>query len=90
MILQRRLVASASSPAAIRCWRDERARKREDLLVATEKKLAAIAARVHRAKKPLRGKDKIALAIGRVIDKYKMAKHLSHLPHEAGETNSGR
>src|SRR6202043_410266 len=43
--------------------------------VATEKKLAAIAARVHRAKKPLRGKDKIALAIGRVIDKYKMAKH---------------
>src|ERR1700731_2232215 len=54
---------------------DERARKREDLLVATEKKLAAIAARVHRAKKPLRGKGKIALAIGRVIDKYKMAKH---------------
>ena len=54
---------------------DERARKREDLLVATEKKLAAIAARVHRAKKPLRGKDKIALAIGRVIGKYKMAKH---------------
>jgi hypothetical protein len=47
---------------------DQRARKREDLLVATEKKLAAIAARVHRAKKPLRGKDKIALAIGRVID----------------------
>jgi hypothetical protein len=54
---------------------DERARKREDLLVATEKKLAAIAARVHRAKKPLRGKDQIALAIGRVVDKYKMAKH---------------
>jgi len=54
---------------------DERARKREDLLVATEKKLATIAVRVHRAKKPLRGKDKIALAIGRVIDKYKMAKH---------------
>ena len=54
---------------------DERARKREDLLVATEKKLAAIATRVHRAKKPLCGKDKIALAIGRVIDKYKMAKH---------------
>ena len=54
---------------------DERARKREDLLAATEKKLAAIAARVHRAKKPLHGKDKIALAIGRVIDKYKMAKH---------------
>jgi hypothetical protein len=54
---------------------DERARKRQDLLAATEKKLAAIAARVHRAKRALRGKDKIALAIGRVIDRYKMAKH---------------
>src|SRR5262249_60286345 len=65
----------ASVPCRTPLLADERARKREDLLVATEKKLAAIAARVHRAKKPLRGKDKIALAIGRVVDKYKMAKH---------------
>jgi Transposase DDE domain len=54
---------------------EERARKRGELLAATEKKLAAIAVRVQRAKKPLRGKDKIALAVGRVIDHYKMAKH---------------
>ena len=54
---------------------DERARKREDLLAATEKKLAAIAARVHRAKKPLRGKDQIGLKVGAVVNRYKMAKH---------------
>jgi transposase len=56
---------------------EERKRKRGELIDATEKKLAAIAARVGNAKKPLRGKDKIALAIGRVIDRYKMAKHFT-------------
>src|SRR6516165_6427994 len=53
----------------------ERARKRNALLDATEKKLDAIAASVRRARKPLRGTDKIALAVGRVIDHYNMAKH---------------
>jgi transposase len=56
---------------------EERARKRGELLAATEKKLAAIAASAQRARKPLRGKDKIALAVGRVIDHYKMAKHFT-------------
>ena len=56
---------------------EERARKRGELLDATEKKLTAIAASVQRARKPLRGKDKIALAVGRVIDHYKMAKHFT-------------
>ena len=56
---------------------DERARKRGELLDATEKKLIAIQVRVRRAKKPLRGKDKIALAAGAVIDRYKMAKHFA-------------
>jgi hypothetical protein len=55
----------------------ERARKRGELLDATEKKLTAITARVRRAKQPLRGKDKIALAVGAVIDHYKMAKHFT-------------
>jgi Transposase DDE domain len=54
---------------------EERARKRGELIEATEKKLTAIGASVQRARKPLRGKDKIALAVGRVIDHYKMAKH---------------
>ena len=56
---------------------EERARKRGELLAATEKKLDAIAARVRRAKRPLRGKDMIGLAVGRVIDHYKMAKHFT-------------
>jgi len=53
----------------------ERARKREDLLAATEKDLAAIAAAVTRARQPLRGKDKIALKAGGVLGRRKMAKH---------------
>jgi Transposase DDE domain len=54
---------------------DERARKRADLIAATERDLLAIQTRVRRDKRPLRGKDKIALAVGAVIDHYKMAKH---------------
>jgi len=56
---------------------EERARKRGELFDATEKKLDTIAANVRRAKKLLRGRDKIALAVGRVIDHYKMAKHFT-------------
>jgi hypothetical protein len=51
----------------------ERARKREDLLRATQAKLAPIQARVRDGK--LRGKDKIGLAVGKVIDRHKVAKH---------------
>jgi hypothetical protein len=56
---------------------EERVRKRGELLDATEEKLDAIAASVRRVRKPLRGTDKIALAVGRVIDHYKMAKHFT-------------
>jgi hypothetical protein len=54
---------------------DERARKRRELLDATERKLLDIQARVRRDKKPLRGKDKIGLAVGTDLNHYKMAKH---------------
>jgi len=54
---------------------EERTRKRQALLEATEKKLLHIQARVRRAKRALRGKDKIALAVGAVINHYKMSKH---------------
>jgi hypothetical protein len=50
-----------------------RARKREDLLAATEKLLAPIAARVVAGK--LAGADAIGLAVGKVIGKYKTGKH---------------
>jgi transposase len=53
----------------------ERSRKRQELLSATEQELAKIAAATSRAKRPLRGKDKIALRVGRVLGRYKMAKH---------------
>jgi transposase len=54
---------------------DERTRKRTELLAATEKELAKIAAATGRAHRPLRGKDKIALRVGTVRNHYKMAKH---------------
>jgi hypothetical protein len=53
----------------------QRARKRQDLLAATEKQLAPIAEATRRARRPLRGQDKIALRVGKVINHYKMAKH---------------
>ena len=58
----------------------ERARKREDLLAATEKDLAVIAAAVRRARKPLRG---VALKVGAVVNRRKMAKHFDLVIGEA-------
>jgi hypothetical protein len=54
---------------------DQRRRKREELLVATEKRLQAIAAEVARRKRRLLSKDQIGVKVGRVIDRHKMAKH---------------
>jgi DDE family transposase len=52
-----------------------RAAKREDPLKATERDLAPIHGAVHRARNPLRGKTAIALKVGAVLDRHKMAKH---------------
>ena len=51
----------------------ERARKRLDLLAATEAKLAPLIARVAAGR--LGGAARIGLAVGRVIDRHKVAKH---------------
>jgi Transposase DDE domain len=51
----------------------ERARKRQDLLAATEKELAHIAERV--AKGTLSGADKIGIEVGKVSGKFKVGKH---------------
>jgi hypothetical protein len=56
---------------------EQRTRKRGELLAATEKELTPIAAATCRATRPLRGKDKIALRVGKVINHYKMAKHFT-------------
>jgi hypothetical protein len=55
----------------------ERARKREDLLAATERDLARIAAAVARKREPLRGTAEIGLEVGAVLNKHKMAKHFT-------------
>jgi hypothetical protein len=52
---------------------DERARKRDELVQATEKELDKIAARVDSGK--VRSADAIGIAIGKVINKHKVAKH---------------
>ena len=53
----------------------ERARKRGELLDATEAELAKVGERTRRERRPLRGKDAIALAAGKVTGKRKVGKH---------------
>jgi hypothetical protein len=55
---------------------DERTRKRKELLAATEKDLDPIVVATQRRKNRLRGKDRIALRVGRVLHRHKMGKHL--------------
>jgi hypothetical protein len=52
---------------------EERARKREDLLQATEAALTRLADQIARGTGP-KGQDKIARAVGRVENRYKLAK----------------
>lgn len=54
---------------------EERSRKREELLKATERELEKIAAATRRERQRLRGADKIGLRVGNARNKYKMGKH---------------
>src|ERR1700756_5486804 len=54
---------------------EERTRKREALLQATEEELTKIAEANTRVRNRLKGTEAIALRMGRVIDHFKMAKH---------------
>ena len=58
-----------------------RAHKREALLAATEKELAKICARIDSG--TLAGRDKIGVKVGKVINKYKVAKHFALTIEEA-------
>jgi len=69
--LSRRAPGRLSQPAACRRARAQR----RDLAQRHRTGTAHIQARVRRHKRPLRGMDKIALAVGAVINHYKMAKH---------------
>ncbi len=69
------------SPAPIVCRNpalaEERARKRGELLDATERALLAIQARVRRKRRPLKGAAAIGEAVGAVLNRKKMAKHFT-------------
>jgi len=62
----------------------ERARKRVELLDATEASLLKIRAMTEKKRNPLRGADKIALKVGAVIDRRRMAKHFDLAIAETG------
>jgi len=53
----------------------ERTRKRKELLAVTENQLNKVVAATQRARRPLRGKDAIAMAAGKALGRYKMGKH---------------
>ena len=56
---------------------EERRRKRNELLDATEKDLKDIEKRIGRKRKPLRGADEIGLAVGKLIGRRKVGKHFN-------------
>jgi len=62
---------------------ERRARKREDMLQATEKMLNKIVAATRRDRLPLRGAAAIGERVGRVVNKYGMAKHFTWTITEA-------
>ncbi len=54
---------------------EERARKRQELLAATEVALEKIKKATERRNNPLRGKGEIGLRVGKQIGRYKVGKH---------------
>jgi transposase len=63
---------------------EERSRKREDLLQATEKQLEKIAVATRRSHRPLRGKHTIGLRVGRMLGRFRMGKHYQIVIEEDG------
>jgi len=64
----------------------QRARKRLELLAATERDLAIITAATQRARRPFHGRDRIGVRVGRVLGRFKMAKHFTYEITETGFT----
>ncbi|MFQ5840739.1 MAG: IS1634 family transposase [Candidatus Methylomirabilales bacterium] len=63
---------------------NDRARKREELLQATEEKLEQVARATRRAQRPLWGQDKIGIRLGKVLGRSKVAKHFRYEITEQG------
>lgn len=64
----------------------ERSRKRGELLAATEKELEKVKAATKRKSRPLRGTERIAVAVGKALGHYKMAKHFHYRIRNNGFT----
>ena len=64
---------------------EERTRKREDLLRASEAAFGQLADKIAHGRGP-KGKDKIARAVGRIENRYKLAKHFDIAIAEDGFT----
>ena len=54
---------------------DQRARTRQELLAATEAELEKIVQATQRPKRPFKGKDRIALRGGKLLNRYQVGKH---------------
>jgi transposase len=65
---------------------EERSRKRQELLAATEKRLQQIVAATKRNRRTLKGKEKIGIAIGKALGRYKMSKHFQFAVEETSFT----
>jgi transposase len=65
---------------------EDRARKRGELLAATEWELDKIVQATRRKKNQLRGPDKIGVRVGKVLGRYKMGKHFQYEIMEDGFT----
>jgi transposase len=63
---------------------EERSRKRNELLAATEKQLQKIVDATQRKNRPLRGRKEIGLAVGKILGRYRMGKHFSLFIEEDG------
>ena len=63
---------------------EQRSRKRQELLEATQKQLQKIVAATQRKKRPLRGRKEIGLAVGKILGRYKMGKHFRLFIEEDG------
>ena len=64
----------------------DRARTRNELLDVTEAKLRPIVDATRRERRPLRGKDKIGVRVGRVLARSKVGKHFRYEITEDGFT----
>lgn len=53
----------------------ERARKRQELIAATERELTKIAAATTRCRNPLQGEAAIGMRVGRILNRHKVGKH---------------